>query len=530
MGEERGPRERMEYDVVVVGAGPSGPRRRDPPEAARRRGGREIAVCVVEKGSEIGAHILSGAVFEPRALNELIPDWRERGAPLITPASEDRFLLLTRTRALRLPIAAADAQPRQLHHQPRQSVPLAGAAGRGAGGRDLPGLRRRRGALRREPAGCAASRPAIWASARTASRPSAISPGSSSSRRETLFAEGCRGSLTKTLVERFGLRDGIDPQTYAIGVKELWEAAPARHQPGLVIHTVGWPLDAGTYGGSFLYHLEDGQVAVGFVIGLDYDNPFLNPFEEFQRFKTHPAIRPFFEGGRRIAYGARALNEGGFQSIPRLDFPGGALIGCAAGFVNVPKIKGNHTAMKSGMVAAETVFRRLSGEEGAGVRRALEQSWVWDELRAVRNIRPSFRWGLWAGLAYSAFDTYILRGAAPWTFHNHADHTQLIPASRAQPIDYPRPDGKVSFDRLSSVFISNTNHEEDQPLASAAARPGKGDRRQLSALRFARTALLSGRRVRDRAAGRVGRAPPADQRAELRALQNLRHQGPGAEH
>ncbi|MBV9814637.1 MAG: electron transfer flavoprotein-ubiquinone oxidoreductase, partial [Alphaproteobacteria bacterium] len=281
--------------------------------------------------------------------------------------------------------------------------------------------------------------------------------------RETLFAEGCRGSLTKRLVKHFRLRDGIDPQTYAIGIKELWEIAPDRHQPGLVVHTIGWPLDAATYGGSFLYHLEDRQVAVGFVIGLDYKNPFLNPFEEFQRFKTHPAIRPFFEGGRRIAYGARALNEGGFQSIPRLDFPGGALIGDAAGFLNVPKIKGSHTAMKSGMVAAETLMRRLSEETNAEVRTALEESWVWEELRGVRNIRPSFRWGLWGGLAYSALDTYVLRGKAPWTFHNHADHLQLTPASEGTRIDYPRPDGKITFDRLSSVFVSNTNHEEDQP-------------------------------------------------------------------
>jgi electron-transferring-flavoprotein dehydrogenase len=288
-------------------------------------------------------------------------------------------------------------------------------------------------------------------------------PGVELLARETLFAEGCRGSLTKTLVERFRLRDGVDPQTYAIGVKELWEAAPERHQPGLVIHTVGWPLDSATYGGSFLYHLEERQIAVGFVIGLDYKNPFLNPFEEFQRFKTHPRIRPFFEGGRRISYGARALNEGGFQSIPRLDFPGGALVGCAAGFVNVPKIKGSHTAMKSGMVAAEAVFRRLGGE-AVEVGKAIEDSWIWEELRRARNIRPSFRRGLLAGLAYSAFDTYVLRGAAPWTLHHHPpDHASLVPANAARRIDYPRPDGKITFDRLSSVFISNTNHEEDQP-------------------------------------------------------------------
>jgi electron-transferring-flavoprotein dehydrogenase len=279
--------------------------------------------------------------------------------------------------------------------------------------------------------------------------------------------------LTKTLFERFRLREGCDPQTYAIGIKELWEVAPEQHRAGLVIHTIGWPLSGDTYGGSFLYHLEDRQVAVGFVIGLDYRNPYLNPFEEFQRFKTHPAIRPIFEGGRRIAYGARALSEGGFQSIPRVDFPGGAIIGDAAGFLNVPKIKGSHTAMKSGMVAAETVFARLNGGVQAELRPALERSWLWDELYSVRNVRPSFRFGLWGGLAYSALDTYLLRGRAPWTFHNHADHTQLLRAGSAPRIEYPRPDGKVTFDRLSSVFISNTNHEEDQPSHLQLRDPAK---------------------------------------------------------
>ncbi len=271
---------------------------------------------------------------------------------------------------------------------------------------------------------------------------------------------------------------GIDPQTYAIGIKELWEVAPQRHQPGLVVHTIGWPLDTATYGGSFLYHLEGGQVAVGLVIGLDYRNPYLNPFEEFQRFKTHPAIRPFFEGGRRISYGARALNEGGFQSIPRLDFPGGALIGCAAGYVNVPKIKGSHTAMKSGMVAAETVFRRLAGDRRRrGCDSALRESWVWDELHRVRNIRPSFRWGLYAGLAYSAFDTYVLRGAAPWTFHHHPDYTQLIPASRgaADRLSQTRRQGQLR----PAVLGVHLEHQSrgGSAAASAAARPGKGDQR-----------------------------------------------------
>jgi electron-transferring-flavoprotein dehydrogenase len=248
---------------------------------------------------------------------------------------------------------------------------------------------------------------------------------------------------------------------------------PEQSRPGKVVHTIGWPLDKSTYGGSFLYHLEGGQVAVGFVIGLDYKNPYLSPFEEFQRFKTHPAIRPTFEGGRRIAYGARALNEGGFQSIPDLDFPGGALIGCAAGFLNVPKIKGSHTAMKSGMAAAEAVFARLGGDEKSRVGDAIRQSWVWDELYRVRNVRPGFRLGLWAGLAHAAFDTYVLRGKAPWTLRHHPDHSQLTRADQAEPIAYPRPDGKVSFDRLSSVFISNTNHEENQPAHLKLRDPAK---------------------------------------------------------
>jgi len=472
MAEEAVSREQMEYDVVVVGAGPSGLAAAIRLKQLAAAAEREIGVCVVEKGSEVGAHILSGAVFEPRALDELIPDWRERGAPLSTPAREDRFLFLTQSRAFRLPT------PPQMRNHGNYIISLGNLCRWLAQQAEELGVEIYPGFAAAEPLfdetgrvrGVATGAMGIGKDGKATERYQA---GVELLGRQTLLAEGCRGSLTKILVERFGLRHGVDPQTYAIGVKELWEVSPSRHQPGLVVHTIGWPLDSATYGGSFLYHLEDRQVACGFVIGLDYENPYLSPFEEFQRFKTHPAIRPFFEDGRRISYGARALNEGGFQSIPQLDFPGGALIGCAAGFVNVPKIKGNHTAMKSGMVAAETVFRRLTGDDGASVRSALEQSWVWRELRAVRNIRPSFRWGLWAGLAYSAFDTYIMRGAAPWTFHNHADHTRLVPASQAQRIEYPRPDGKISFDRLSSVFISNTNHEEDQPAHLRLRDPAK---------------------------------------------------------
>jgi electron-transferring-flavoprotein dehydrogenase len=465
-------REQMEYDVVVVGAGPSGLAAAIRLKQLAVAAGSELGVCVVEKGSEVGAHILSGAVLEPRALDELFPDWRERGAPLNTPATEDRFLFLTKNHAMRLPT------PPQMHNHGNYIVSLGNVCrwlaqqAEELGVEIYPGfaaaevLYDEGGRVR----GVATGDMGIG---RNGEPTDHYTPGVELTARETLFAEGCRGSLTKTLVERFHLRGGCDPQTYGIGIKELWEVAPEQHQPGLVVHTVGWPLDNSTYGGSFLYHLEDRQVFVGFVIGLDYQNPFLSPFEEFQRYKTHPAIRPFFEGGRRISYGARALNEGGFQSIPQLDFPGGALIGDAAGFLNVAKIKGSHTAMKSGMVAAETMFARLTGAGGGRVRDAVQRSWVWDELYQVRNIRPSFRLGLLGGLAYSAFDTYVMRGKAPWTFHNHSDHTQLMPASQMPPIEYPRPDGKVSFDRLSSVFISNTNHEEDQPPHLKLRDPAK---------------------------------------------------------
>jgi electron-transferring-flavoprotein dehydrogenase len=472
MSAERTERERIAYDVVVVGAGPSGLAAAIRLKQLAAAAGRDLAVCVVEKGSEVGAHILSGAVFEPRALNELFPDWRERGAPLTTAAAEDRFWLLTATRAIRLPTPPDMANHGNFIISLGNLCRWLGREAEALGVEIYPGFAAAEvlyDAAGRV-CGVATGDKGIGRDGRPTDH---YQPGVELAARETLFAEGCRGSLSKRLIERFHLSDGSDPQTYAIGIKELWELAPGRQRPGLVLHTIGWPLDRKTYGGSFLYHLEGGQAAVGLVIGLDYQNPYLNPFEEFQRFKTHPAIRPLFEGGRRVAYGARALNEGGFQSIPRLDFPGGALIGCAAGFMNVAKIKGSHTAMKSGMVAAEAVFRRLGGDEGVEVRRMLEQSWVWDELRRVRNIRPGFRWGLWTGLANAALDAYVLRGKAPWTLAHRADHRGLMPASVARPIEYPRPDGKVTFDRLSSVFISNTNHEEDQPPHLKLRDPAK---------------------------------------------------------
>ena len=459
-------REFMAYDVVIVGAGPSGLAAAIRLKQLAEAEGREVSVCVLEKGAEVGAHILSGAVLEPRALNELMPDWRERGAPLDTPAGDDRFLLLTEKGGISLPT------PPQMHNDGNYIVSLGnfcrwlGEQAEALGVEIYPGFPAGEVLYADDGRVRGVATPDMGIAKDGSAKPN-HEPGIELHARFTLFAEGCRGSLTKGLFERFDLRADTDPQTFGIGIKELWEVDPARHSQGTIVHTIGWPLDAGTYGGSFVYHLEDHQVSVGFVIGLDYQNPHLSPFDEFQRFKTHPKIRPTFEGGRRIAYGARALNEGGYQSIPKLTFPGGALIGCGAGFLNVPKIKGTHTAMKTGMLAAETAFEALgTGGDAAldGYEAAFRNSWAHDELYHVRNIRPGFRHGLWGGLAYAALDTYILRGRAPWTFRHHPDHASLKPASECRKIDYPKADGVVSFDKNSSVFISGVMHEEDQPV------------------------------------------------------------------
>ena len=465
-------REAMPFDVVIVGAGPAGLSAAIRLRQLASEAGRDLSVCVVEKGAEVGAHILSGAVLEPRALDELIPDWKDRGAPLDTAVTGDRFMWLTEKGGWRLPT------PPQGHNHGNYIISLGNLCrwlaeeAEKLGVEIFPGFAAAEVLFDDNGAvvGVATGDMGIG---KDGAPTGGYQPGVELRARQTLFAEGCRGSLSLQLMERFDLRRDADPQTYAIGIKELWEVDPDRHTPGQVTHTIGWPLKSDTYGGSFLYHLEGGLVSIGLVIGLDYRNPYLNPFEEFQRFKTHPKIRPVLEGGRRVAYGARALNEGGFQSIPGLTFPGGALMGCAAGFMNVPKIKGTHTAMKSAMLAAEAVHAALDPvKDGAeddtpvtatAYPEALRASWVWDELKRVRNIRPGFRRGLIPGLINAAFDTYVLRGKAPWTFKNHPDHTQLVPAARAKPIAYPKPDGKFSFDRLSSVFLSNTNHEENQP-------------------------------------------------------------------
>ena len=467
MTEQQTPnRESMDVDIVIVGAGPSGLSAAIRLKQLAARANKELSVAVLEKGSEVGAHLLSGAAFETRALDELIPDWKEKSAPLHTAVTKDAFMYLNASRAFKLPT------PPQMKNEGNYIISL-GELGKWLAeqaesmGVDIfPGFAASE-ILYHEDGSVKGVATGDMGRAADGTPKPAFEPGLELHARQTIFAEGCRGHLTKRLFSTFGLRKHSDPQTYGLGIKEIWEVPAEQHKKGLAVHTIGWPLDSHTYGGSWIYHYGDNLVSIGLVVGLDYSNPYLSPFDEMQRLKLHPEIRKHIEGGKRISYGARALNEGGFQSLPKLTFPGGVLVGDTAGFLNVPKIKGNHTAMKSGMLAAEAVFELLNGDtahnEATSYTEKFRESWLYNELYRARNIRPSFHKGLWAGLAYSGFDTYIMRGNAPWTFENHADHSCLTPAKNAKPIDYPKPDGVLTFDKMSSVFLSNTNHTEDQP-------------------------------------------------------------------
>ena len=458
--------ETMEFDVIIVGAGPAGLSAAIKLKQLALSAQKTINICILEKGAQIGAHILSGAVLEPRSLKELLPEtWQT--APLDTPVSTDSFYFLTSKKSYKLPT------PKPMHNEGNYIISLGqlcrflAEQAETLGCEIYPGFAASKVLYndKNEVIGVATGE--VGVNKQGEHTPN-YQPGMHLLAKQTLIAEGCRGELSLHIMDRYHLRDDSQPQTYGLGVKEIWQVEANKHKPGTVIHTVGWPMDHATYGGSFIYHLSNQRVALGFVVGLDYKNPWLDPFLELQRFKTHSLIKPTLTGGERIAYGARTLNEGGWQSLPKLIFPGGILIGDAAGFLNVPKIKGIHTAMKSGMLAAEACFETLNQEISSPIEltsypEKIKQSWLAKELYAVRNIRPGFKFGLIPGLINAAFETYVSYGKSPWTLSNHADHKTLVLAKNAKKPNYPKPDGIITFDKLSSVFLSNTYHEENQP-------------------------------------------------------------------
>lgn len=463
-------REAMGFDVVVVGGGPAGLASAIRLKQLAQQSGQELSVCLIDKGSEIGAHILSGAVMDPKALNELIPDWKERGAPLNTPVTQDQFRFMGQSKSWLLPswmlpncfenhgntIISLSDFCRWLGTQAEElGVEIyAGFAG-------VEVLFDESGAVRGVATG-------DMGRSKNGEPGPNFQPGIELVAKYTLFAEGCRGQLGKQLEAHFHLRDDSQPQTYALGVKELWEVKPEQHQAGLVTHTAGWPLQPDTYGGGFIYHLDKNRVAIGFVTGLGYQNPYLSPFEEMQRFKTHPQIRTLLEGGKRLSYGARALVAGGLQALPKTIFPGGALVGDDAGFLNAPRIKGSHAALKTGMLAAEACYQALragrSRDELTAYPEAFKNSWLYEELYRARNFKPWLAKGLYWGSLMFGIDQLLFRGKAPWTLsHQSADHEKTLPAAQCQPIEYPKPDGVLTFDKTSSVYLSNTNHDEDEP-------------------------------------------------------------------
>lgn len=456
----------MNYDLVIVGAGPAGLSAAIRYAQLCKNTNKEVSVCILEKGAEVGAHILSGAVFDPRALDELFPDWRTLDTPVQTPATQDEFLLLTAQHALRLPT------PPQMKNHGHYVISLGlvcrwlAKQAEDLGIEIYPGFPGAKIIFNEKNEVIGVETPEMGKD-KSGEHKTNYQAGMKLYAKQLLLAEGCRGSLTQQLIHHYDLNKTSSPQTYGIGIKEIWEISKDKHIPGKVVHTVGWPLDSRTYGGSFIYHWGNNLISIGLILGLDYQNPYLDPYEEFQRLKHHPRIQPLLEGGQCISYGARALNEGGWQSLPTLTFPGGMLIGDAAGFLNVPQIKGSHNAMKSGMLAAESIFE----QNPQSYTQKIQESFVAKELIQARNIRPAFKYGLWAGLTYAAIDTYLLRGNAPWTFSNHADNLCLKPARNYTPIDYPKHDGMFSFDKLTSVSRTNVFHEENQPCHLVLKNP-----------------------------------------------------------
>ena len=457
-------RESMDYDVVVVGAGPSGLAT----AIKIKQLNPDINVCILEKGSEVGAHILSGNVFETRALDELIPDWREKDSPIKTKVSKEKFLFLSKNKSLSWPTWLLPSV--QKNHN-NYIISLANLCrwlateAENLGVEIFPGFAASK-ILYSEDNKVLGVQTGDMGIDKNGNNKDSFEPGININAKVTVFAEGCRGHLGKELIKKYNLSEGKSPQQYGIGFKEIWEIDESQHEEGLVMHTAGWPLDNSTYGGSFCYHAEKKQIFLGYVIGLDYKNPYLSPYDEFQKFKTHPAIRKILTNGKRIAYGARALIEGGLQSLPKMYLPGALLVGCDAGTLNMPKIKGSHTAMKSGIIAGETIIDYLTNSNPLSeYEKKFNNSWLYKELYAARNVKPSFNWGLIPAIIFTGIDQIIFRGKLPFTLkHKHADHESLQLAKNSEKIEYPKYDGVFTFDKTSSVYLTGTNHEDDQPV------------------------------------------------------------------
>ena len=457
-------REVMEYDVVIVGGGPSGLTT----AIKLKQLNSNLNVCVLEKGAEVGAHILSGNIFETKALDELLPNWKDEGAPIKTKVSKEKFLFLSKNKSFSWPTWLLPAV--QKNHS-NYIISLANLCrwlaeqAEKLGVEIFPGFPASE-ILYKEDGSVKGVVTLDMGLDKDGNKKDTYEQGMELHAKVTVFAEGCRGHLGKNLIKKYHLDQGKDPQQFGIGFKEIWEVSENQHQEGLVMHTVGWPLDNKTYGGSFVYHAEKKQIFIGYVVGLDYQNPHLSPFDEFQRFKTHLAIRKMLEGGKRISFGARALIEGGIQSLPKMYMPGALLIGCDAGTLNLPKIKGSHTAMKSGIIAAETIIEHIKNNTDLSIYETkFKKSWAFKELYAARNVKPSFRWSLILAIMFTGLDQILFRGRLPFTLkHKHADHETLKPVSQMPKIDYPKPDGKISFDKTSSVYLTGTNHAENQPV------------------------------------------------------------------